>query len=244
MVSICRSSFRYESRPRDDDELAKRLRDIAKRKKRYGYRRAWALLRREGLKVNRKRVYRIWRERGLCLPRRRRKKPRYGNGAVPCEAVHAGHVWTYDFIHDACHNGRKLKILTVIDEFTRECLAIETETSLPSKKVIALLQRLITEHDAPEFLRSDNGPEFIAKLIRQWLAERGLQTLYIDPGSPWQNAYGESFHSRLRDECLSMEVFASFAEAKVVIEAWRREYNEERPHSSLDYLTPAEFKAL
>ena len=152
-------------------------------------------------------------------------------------------MWTYDFIHDGCQNGRKLKLLTVVDEFTRECLAIEVETSLPSKKVIAVLERLTAEHDAPQFMRSDNGPEFIAKLVKRWLAERSMQTLYIDPGSPWQNAFGESFHSRLRDECLSMEVFAGLAEARVVIGNWRREYNQERPHSSLDYLTPVEFKA-
>jgi putative transposase len=242
LARICRSSFRYSRHPRDDTKLAERLRTEAKRHPRYGYRRVWVLLRRKQ-RVNLKRVYRVWREQGLCLPRRRPKKPRRGEGAVPCAATHPNHVWTYDFIHDACINGRKLKMLSVVDEFTRECLAIETATSLPGREVIVVLQRLFAEHGAPEFIRSDNGPEFIAKIVKRWLAPAGAQTIYIAPGSPWQNAYVESFHGKFRDECLNMETFANLAEAKVVNEAWRREYNSERPHSSLGYLTPLEFKA-
>jgi putative transposase len=234
--------LRYSRHPRDDTKLAERLRKEAKRHPRYGYRRVWVLLRRKQ-RVNLKRVYRVWREQGLCLPRRRPKKPRHGDGAVPCQATYPNHVWTYDFIHDACINGRKLKMLCVVDEFTRECLAIETATSLPARAVIAVLQRVFAEHGAPEFIRSDNGPEFIAKIIKRWLATAGTQTMYIEPGSPWQNPYVESFHGKFRDECLNMETFANLAEAKVVNEAWRREYNNERPHSSLGYLTPLEFKA-
>ncbi len=163
--------------------------------------------------------------------------------SVPCRAEGPKHVWTYDFIHDWCLSGQKLKMLTVLDECTRECLAIETGRSIRSEQVIEVLEGLCATHGPPVFVRSDNGPEFIARTLRQWLAETGTRTLYIDPGSPWQNAYGESFHSRFRDECLNVELFATVAEAKVVIEQWRRHYNQERPHSSLGYLTPAEFKA-
>jgi putative transposase len=218
------------------------LRTEAKRHPRYGYRRIWVTLWREQ-PISPKRVYRVWREQGLCLPRRRPKKRRRAEGAVPCQATHPNHVWTYDFIHDACINGRKLKVLSVVDEFTRECLALATATSLPGREVIVVLQRLSAEHGAPEFIRSDNGPEFIAKSVKRWLATAGAQTIYIDPGSPWQNGFVESFHGKLRDECLNMEAFANLAEAKVIIEAWRHEYNSERPHSSLSYLTPLQFKA-
>ena len=243
LVGIGRSSYRYQGHAGDDSQLVERLKAIAARQRRYGYRRAWVALRREGERVNHKRVYRVWRQAGLGLPRRRRRKPRHSKGVLPCVATHPGHVWTYDFIHDACTNGRQLKILTVTDEFTRQSLTIEIDHRLPSSRVLQVLQRLVTEQGPPQFLRSDNGPEFIAKRVRQWLADQDLQSIYIDPGSPWQNGYAESFHSRLRDECLSMELFASLAEAKVVIEAWRNHYNQERPHSSLGYRTPLEFKA-
>ena len=241
LTRISRSSFRYSQHPRDDTKLAERLRTEAKRHPRYGYRRIWATLRREQ-HISPKRVYRVWREQGLCLPRRRPKKRRRGDGAVPCEATHPNHVWTYDFIHDACLNGRKLKMLSVVDEFTRECFAIATATSMPGREVIAILQLLFAEHGVPESIRSDNGPEFIARIVKRWLAEAGAQTIYIEPGSPWQNGFVESFHGKFRDECLNMETFANLAEARVVIEAWRQHYNAERPHSSLGYLTPVAFK--
>jgi len=243
LAGIGRSSYRYQAHPRDDSPLVERLKAIASQHRRYGYRRAWDVLRRQGPRVNPKRVYRLWRQAGLCLPRRRRRKPRHGKGVLPCVATQPGQVWTYDFIHDACSNGRQLKILTVTDEFTRESLTIEPAHRLPSSRVLGILQRLVTEQGPPQFVRSDNGPEFIAKRIRQWLTAQGLQTIYIDPGSPWQNGYAESFHRKFRDECLSMELFASLAEAKVVMEAWRKHYNQERPHSRLGYHTPLEFKA-
>jgi len=243
LVRIGRCSYRYVPHPRDDRWLTERLQKLAKKHKRYGYRRAWATLRREGHRINHKRVYRVWRAEGLSLNKRRRRKRGRAGGSVPCRAEYPNHVWTYDFIHDSCLSGQKLKMLTVEDEFTRECVAIETDTSIRAQKVMHVLQRLFAEHGAPAFLRSDNGPEFIARRLREWLGEEGAQTLYIDPGSPWQNAYGESFHSRFRDECLNAELFANVAEAKVVIEQWRRHYNQERPHSSLGYLTPAELKA-
>jgi len=243
LVGIGRSSCRYQAHPRDDSQLVERLKAIARKYRRYGYRRAWWVLHCEGQLVNPKRVYRLWRQAGLCLPRRRRRKSRRPEGLLPCVAEHPNHVWTCDFIHDACSNGRQLKILTVTDEFTRESLAVEPAHRLHSGGVLQVLERLVREHGAPQFLRSDNGPEFIARCVRRWVAARGLQTIYIDPGSPWQNGFAESFHSKLRDECLSMEVFASLAEAGVIMQAWRNYYNQQRPHSSLGYLTPLQFKA-
>ena len=158
-------------------------------------------------------------------------------------ALYPNHVWSYDFIFDAVQGGAKLKMLTIGDDFTRECHAIEVATSLPSPKVVAVLARLFAQHGAPTYLRSDNGPEFIALALQAWLAEQHTQTHYIEKGSPWQNGFRESFHSRFRDEFLYGTLFASLAEARVLIESWRREYNEERSHQSLDYLIPTEFKA-
>jgi putative transposase len=240
---ISRSSLKYQPRPSRDPELVERMKKIAHKEKRYGYRRVWAELRREGEAINPKRVYRLWRRESLALrPRKRRKKVVTG-AKVPMKAERPGQVWTYDFLHDACENGRKLKILTVTDEFHRESLAIEVEGRLPSGKVLEVLERLFHEHGAPEFIRSDNGPEFVAKAVGEWIRGNGSQTYFIEPGSPWQNGYAESFHGKLRDECLNMEVFRNLAEAKVVIEAWRRRYNENRPHSSLGYRTPLEYRA-
>jgi len=242
LVGISRSSFRYLEHPRDHSELAERLKQISNEHKRYGYRRACAVLRREGLEVNIKRVYRVWREEGLTLPRRRPGKRRKGTGEVPLRALSPKHVWTYDFIHDATENGRKLKMLTVLDEFTRECLRIEPDRSIRADKVVEILGRIFEQFGSPAYLRSDNGSEFIADKVKKFLLAEGTKTIYIDPGSPWQNAYEESFHGKLRDECLNMEVFHSVAEARVILEKWRRHYNTERPHSSLAYMTPAEYK--
>ena len=244
LVGISRSSARYRAKARDDSELVARLKAIAKTHPRYGYRRATIMLRRQGLAVNHKRVRRLWVQAHLSLPARRRKKKRSRTGSVPVMATHPGHVWTYDFMEDRTTDGRKLRFLTVIDEFSRECLAIEVRRSFPARQVLIVLKRLFAEHGAPEFLRSDNGPEFIADAIRAWLAEQGAKTLYIDPGSPWQNPFGESFNGRFRDECLNLELFISLAEANVIAANWRHDYNLVRPHSSLAYLTPAEFMAL
>ena len=161
---------------------------------------------------------------------------------MPVRAERPDHVWTYDFLKDHCANGQALRILTLVDEFTRECLAIEVGASLGARRVIAVLERAFAEQGQPEWLRSDNGPEFIAQVLKRWLAERGPKPRYIDPGCPWQNPYGESFNGRLWDECLNRELFANRREAAVVLEAWRREYNAERPHSSLGYRTPREFR--
>jgi putative transposase len=222
--------------------LVARVRAIAQQRTRYGYRRAWATLRQEGARINPKRVYRVWRAHGLGLPRRAPKKRHQGAGTVPDSAARPGHGWTYDFVHDACTNGRPLKMLAIIDEFTRESVAIATGTSWPARQVIEVLARLFHAYGSPEFLRSDNGPEFIAREVKSWLREQGAATIYIDPGCPWQNAYGESFNGKFRDECLNLELFRSPGEAQVTIERWRQYYNTERPHSSLGYLTPVKFK--
>jgi len=244
LVDIARSSFRYESHPRNDGELTERLRNISIKHKRYGYRRAWALLLRSGEIVNHKRVFRVWKKEGLSLPRRRPKKRRKGTGEVPCRAEYPRHVWTYDFIYDACTGGPKLKILTVVDEFTRFSPAIEPGGSIRAEKVIEILRRCFEKYGTPSFIRSDNGPEFIAASVKDWIEAKGAKTIYIDPGSPWQNPFGESFNGKFRDECLNMEMFHNVAHAKVVIETWRRQYNEKRPHSSLNYMTPSEFAAV
>lgn len=245
LVGLARSTRRYVRRERpDEQELRGEIRALANRHRRYGYRFITALLRRKGWEVNVKRVHRIWKAEGLALKKKRPKRRHYGPSS---EAVHkaerSNHVWTYDFLEDRTERGGTLRILTVLDEFTRECLAIRVEPGIGSQRVIDTLQWLFMLHGAPEYLRSDNGPEFVAKALQAWLAERGAKTLYITPGSPWENPYIESFNGTMRDECLNMHLFTNGRHAQDVTEAWRREYNELRPHSSLSYQTPAEFAA-
>ncbi len=242
LVGIARSLFRYALRPRDQAGLVERLQEIARAHPRYGYRRAWALLCRHGERINPKRVFRLWTMLGLAVPQRRKRKRRRGVGAFPQKAEHPDHVWTYDFLHDCCSDGANLKLLSVVDEFTRESLAIEVARSLPARALKQVLGRLFVERGIPRFLRSDNGPEFIAEELTIWLELSGAGTIYIDPGSPWQNGFGESFNGKLRDECLNAEWFRSLSEAQLTIETWRLAYNDERPHSSLGYKTPNEFK--
>jgi transposase InsO family protein len=213
---------------------------------RYGYRRIWALLRSEGFRVNRKRIYRLWRHEGLRVPRKQRKRRRLGsseNGCVRRRAERINHVWCYDFLSDQTSDGRPLKLLTIEDEYTRESLAIDVERSIRSTDVIETLRYLFELRGTPGLIRSDNGPEFIAEALREWLRASGVGTLYIEPGAPWENAYGESFNSRLRDELLDRELFTSLLEAKVLVEDYRLQYNHRRPHSSLGYQTPAAFAA-
>jgi putative transposase len=242
LVGIERSSFYYEAHARDDTELCEVLKAISIRYKRYGYRRAHALILRGGDIVNHKRVYRLWRLLGLCLPRRRpRKKPRRRD-PIPMMAECPNHVWTYDFMFDALANGRKVKVMTVEDEFTREGLAIKLNKSIRAKDVICILADLFSKRDAPMYIRSDNGPEFVAKALKKWLTLQGTDTIHIEPGKPWQNGFIESFNSRLRDEFLNMEIFYTINEAQVKAEIWRQEYNQERPHSSLKYQTPVEYR--
>jgi transposase InsO family protein len=243
LVGVHRSSYRYPTPAGPATEIALRatIRDLARAHPRYGYRRITALLRRQGEVVNPKHVGRIWREEGLVLPRKRPRKRRRGeSGELPTRATYRGHVWTYDFIFDRTERGQTLKMLVVLDEFSRECHRIEVGRRLDSAAVIATLEELFAEHGAPAFLRSDNGGEFIAEQLKAWLAQRGTGTIYIEPGHPWENGVAESFNGKFRDECLSREVFWGEAHAQVIVERWRREYNEERPHSALGYRTPAE----
>ena len=245
LVGVARSTKRYARRRRvGEGKLREAIRALANRYRRYGYRRITALLRRKGWLVNVKRVHRIWKLEGLSLRRKRPKRRAYGPaGEVLNKAERPNHVWTYDFLEDRTERGGKLRILTVLDEFTRECLAIRVERSISSKRVIDTLEWLFLLHGAPAHVRSDNGPEFIATALREWLSERGAKTMYITPGSPWENPYIESFNGSLRDECLNMDIFANGRHAQDVAEKWRNEYNELRPHSSLNYQTPAEFAA-
>ena len=240
-----RSTQRYAPRsPEQDRPLIQRMLELVGRHPRYGYRRVTALLRREGQKVNRKRVYRLWRQEGLKVPRKQRKKRRLGtsaNGVSRQSAERANQVWCYDFVHDQTADGRPLKFLAIEDEYTRESLALEVSRSLTSRDVIATLQRLFEQRGAPQGIRSDNGSEFIAQALQNWLATSHVGTLYIDAGAPWQNGHAESFHGKLRDELLNAEQFMSVMEAKVLSEQFRVEFNEQRPHSALGYLTPAEF---
>jgi len=241
LVGRHRSTIRYVPRGRDDTELMEQLKEIAKRYKRYGYRRAGVQLRRQGLVVNHKRVHRVCKEAGLQCPRKVRKRRSKAKGQVPLDARYPDHVWTYDFMHDATTNGRTLRVLTIVDEFTRRSIEIEVDRRMPATALISVLEGAFTRCGTPQYLRSDNGSEFIAKAVKRWLGERGVQTHYIELGSPWQNAYGESFNGKLRDECLNMETFTTVREAKFILRQWRDYYNNQRPHSSLNYLTPSEF---
>ena len=222
------------------------LRRLSAAHPRFGYRRIDALLRNEGWRVNVKRIERLWRREGLQVPQTRRKRRRLGHSANSCtrrRPEYPGHVWSYDFLHERTADGRRLKILVVVDEYTRRALAIHVARRLKSRDVIHVLEGLIASHGAPGHIRSDNGPEFIAEAVRRWLESQGIETLFIEPASPWENAYVESLNGRLRDELLDGEVLTSLAEAAWLIERWRREYNEARPHGSLGYLTPAAFAA-
>ena len=245
LVKLARSSFRYLPRLREDEgALTERIRKLSWEHKAYGYRRITVLLRRGGSKVNVKRVHRIWKREGLQVPRRKARNRRMGpKGEVALRAERPNQVWTYDFLEDRTEDGKKLRILTVLDEYTRECLSITVDTSITADKVIMMLEWLFLSRGAPEYLRSDNGPEFVAKAVQRWLREKGCKTIYITPGSPWENPYIESFHDKLREECLNQYLFVNVQEAQEIVEAWRQEYNLFRPHSSLGYLTPAEYAA-
>jgi len=244
-VGLGRTSRRYQGRSAPDEtELRQAITELAIRHPRYGYRRITALLRREGRLVNHKRVWVIWREERLQIPRKRVRKRHPGSGTgLPTAARHRGHVWTYDFVFDRAERGHTLKMLTVLDEYTRECHQIRVGTSLTHRHVLETLAELVAVHGAPGYLRSDNGSEFIADHLRAWLADMGLATIHITPGHPWENAYIESFNGKLRDECLNAEIFWNDHHAQVLVERWRQHYNEERPHSSLGYQTPSEFAA-
>jgi putative transposase len=243
-----RSTQRHEPEVAPDDEaLRRRLRRLSASKPRWGYRRAHGHLLTEGWRVNRKRIQRIWREEGLRVPARGRKRRRLGvstaAGAERLRATHPGHVWALDFQHDASSDGRELKFLNVVDEFTREALAICVERTIDADETVAVLERLVAERGAPENLRADNGPELTARVLREWCELGSTATAYIDPGAPWQNAWVESLNARLRDEVLDVEEFSNLAEARFLAGAWRDAYNDEHPHSALGMMSPSRFAA-
>ena len=234
---------RHAARRRpDEDALTAAIVGLASAYGRYGYRRVTALLRAAGWRVNAKRVERIWRREGLKVPRKQAKRGRLwlnGGSYLRLRPERPNHVWAYDFVQDRTRDGKVLRMLTIVDEFTRECLAIRVERRLGSDEVLEVLAELFVRHGAPEHVRSDNGPEFAATVVREWLGRLGVGTLFIEPGSPWENGYCESFNGKLRDELLDREIFYSLREAQVLIEAWRRHYNAVRPHSALGYRPPA-----
>jgi len=216
--------------------------ELASQYGRYGYRRITAMLRDRGWRVNRKRIERLWRREGLKVPQKQPKRKRLWLGDGSCvrrRPERKNHVWSYDFVQTRTAEGRTLRLLTLMDEYTRECLAIRVERKLSSEEVLETLADLFVQRGLPDYLRSDNGPEFVAKTLRQWLARLQVQTLYIEPGSPWENGYIESFNGKLRDELLNLEIFDTLYEAQVLVERWRMEYNTRRPHSSLGYRPPA-----
>jgi transposase InsO family protein len=226
----------------DEDLLTQRIISLACQYGRYGYRRIAVMVNRSGLRVSRDRVERIWRREALQVPRKQRPRGRLwlnDGSCIRLRPERPNHVWSYDFVTTWTHGGRPLRLLCIIDEYTREALAIRVERSIGAQVVIETLADVMLMRGVPEHIRSDNGPEFTAKALRAWLATVGANTLYIEPGSPWENGYCESFNGRLRDELLNAELFYSIREARVVIERWRKDYNTVRPHSSLGYRPPA-----
>lgn len=242
LTDISRSSLYYRHRlTAKDDAVIQAMQVLSRKHPRFGARRIRVLLRREGIVIGKNRCRRLWAKACLQVPRKQRRKLAKRSGMTP-EALEKNAVWSYDFIHDRCANGQKLKCLTVVDEYTRECLAIEVSDSIRSKDVIATLGKLMSIHGMPRYMRSDNGPEFVSDALVTWAKLDGIDVAFIEPGKPWQNGKNESFNGKFRDECLSAEWFRNRMEAKVVIEDWRNHYNQVRPHSSLNYCTPIEFK--
>jgi putative transposase len=243
LLSVARSTLGYQSRlALKDGPVVAAMRELAVQYPRYGYRRIQVFLARQGHVMSADRVHRLWRQQALQVPRRRPRRRVASHRPRPIPATGANHLWAYDFVFDACANGQQLKCLTVVDEYTRECLAIDVAGSIRSGRVIEVLSKLVSVHGAPRYLRSDNGPEFVSRAVLRWLHGANIDTAAIDPGKPWQNGLNESFNGKFRDECLSMQWFKNRIDAKILIEGFRREYNEVRPHSSLGQLTPVEFK--
>ena len=243
LLGMSRATPSYQRRlPAKDAPVIAAMKELSAQYPRYGYRRIRIFLRRRGFELSWSRTHRLWKQAGLLVPRKRPRK----RIAAARPRIHtpfkANMVWAYDFVFDTTATGQQIKCLTVVDEFTRECLAIDVAGSIRSKRVIEVLSRLVSVHGAPLFMRSDNGPEFVSHAILEWIAQAGIATVLNDPGKPWQNGADESFNGKFRDECLSVEWFRSRREAVAVIETWRQHYNEVRPHSSLGYRTPAEFK--
>ena len=245
LFSTSRSTLQYTSRlEARDGPLLVAMKQLSDQFPRFGYRRILVFMEQLGHAMGADKALRLWQKAGLQVPRKRPRKRVAHSRPRPQLPSGANEVWAYDFVHDACANGQQLKCLTIIDEYTRECLAIDVAGSIRSNRVIEVLSRLVSERGAPRHLRSDNGPEFVSKSLLRWGTGQGLGMALIDPGKPWQNGMVESFNGKFRDECLSMEWFRSRTEAKVVIEDWRRTYNEVRPHSSLGKMTPGAYARM
>ena len=238
-----RRTQRYTPKVADDEEaLTENIVSLATEYGRYGYRRITALLKTDGWRVKHKRVERIWRQEGLKVPARQPKRGRlwFNDGScIRLRPEHRNHVWAYDFVFDRTREGRPLKFLTIVDEYTRECLTIEVARKQTSRDVLRTLAKLMLKYGVPKHIRSDNGPEFVARAVRSWLSRLGVETLFIERGSPWENGYIESFNGKFRDELLNGEIFTTLQEAKVLTAWWRRQYNHLRPHSALGYRPPA-----
>jgi transposase InsO family protein len=241
-----RSSQRFQSTKdaTKEKKLLDRIHELIREHPRFGYRRIGTMLKREGWTLNLKRMYRLWKQEGLKVPKKQRKKRRLGSSNGSCirhRATHKNHVWAWDFVHDRTITGAPLKWLTLVDEFTRECLSLKVNRSIRSDDLLDILRDLFLQRGMPGYIRSDNGPEFISRAVREWLTAAGVETLYVEPGSPWENGYSESFNSKLRDEFLNMEEFDNQNQAQYMASNWRTAYNNVRPHSSLGYEPPAEF---
>ncbi len=231
--------------PPADDGLRQRMTEVARKRQRFGYRRITALLRREGLSVNHKRIYRLYRELGLAMRKRKRRHSGQRQAAAETKTLTmANQRWAMDFVSDTLAHGRTFRVLTLIDEHTRECLAMEADTSLPGLRVIRVLQRLAERRGRPQEIHVDNGPEFVCRAVRSWCEKQHVLLRYIEPGRPMQNGHIESFNGRLRDECLNANWFLNLASTRILLESWRNDYNRVRPHSALGYSTPNEFAAL
>jgi putative transposase len=243
LLRVARSTVGYESKlvQRDAPAVAV-MRELALQYPRYGYRRIQVFMGRRGHAMSTDRAHRLWRLHRLQVPVKKPRRRVASSRPRPLPATETGHVWAYDFVFDRCANGQQLKCLTVVNEFTHECLAIDVAGSIRSGRVIEVLSQLVSVHGSPKYLRSDNGPEFVSRAVLKWLTAANIDTAHIDPGKPWQNGTNESFNGKFRDECLSMEWFRNRIDAKITIEQFRRQYNEIRPHSSLGQLTPVEFK--
>jgi putative transposase len=242
LMQVARSSLKYvPSVPQKNASIASAMQRLSGQYPRYGSRRIRIFLGRDGIDIGKEKCARLWSEQGLQVPKKRKRRRVAGSRPRPLAPAQMNSVWSYDFVFDACANGQQLKCLTVVDEYTRESLAIDVAGSIRSGRVIEVLSKLISVRGAPRYLRSDNGPEFVSAALLKWVTEQGIECALIDPGKPWQNGTTESFNGKFRDECLAMEWFRNRLEAKVVIEDWRQHYNKVRPHSSLNYQTPEAF---
>ena len=241
LIGISRSLYRYQAKWPCDMALKERLSELAAQKRRYGYRRLHVLLRREGWQHNAKRTYRVYHEAGLMVRKRKRKRIAGVERIVKLPPLVPNDSWSMDFVSDGLVDGRRVRCLNIVDDFTKQCLAIEVDTSLPGKRVVNVLQRLAESRGLPKGITVDNGPEFVSKALDEWAYAVGLQLRYIQPGKPQQNAYIESFNGKFRDECLNEHWFMSMRHARQLIEEWRQDYNTQRPHSAIGYQTPDQF---